>query len=105
MLPPIQHAPISTSPVAPVMPATGPPGVALPNAPLCPRCGYASIWHPNVQQWGCDRCKLMNPMIQYLVLPSTASGSSGVGIAAIKVIVAILLIALAIAITVAVRVH
>ena len=87
------------------MPVTGPAGVAMPNAPLCPRCGYGSIWHPNVQQWGCDRCKLMNPMLQYLVLPSTASGSSSVGIAVAKVLVAIVLIVAAIAITIAVRVH
>lgn len=105
MLPPIQHAPIAMSPAAPVMPVTGPPGLAMPNAPLCPRCGFASIWHPNVQQWGCDRCQLMNPMIQYLVLPSTATGSSGVGVAVAKVIVSIILIVVAIAIAVAVRVR
>ncbi len=102
MLPPIQHAPIATSPWTPFA-ANQPAGIARPDAPPCPRCSAASVWHPNVQQWGCDRCRLMNPMIQYLVLPSSAT--SGPGTAVVKVIVSILLIAIAIAVTVSLRVR
>lgn len=92
MLPPIQHAPIATSPVAP------------PDAPKCPRCGYPSVWHPAMQHWGCDRCQLMNPKIQYLVLPSVATGQPAALTAAIKIGVSVILIVITIAIVVAIRV-
>jgi hypothetical protein len=75
----------------------------VPNAPPCPRCGYASVWHPAVQHWGCDRCQLMNPKIQYLVLPSDATGRPAALTAAIKIVVSVLLIIVTIAIFVAIR--
>jgi len=77
----------------------------MPNAPPCPRCGHASVWHPSLNQWGCDRCQLMNPMIQYLVLPSTASRPASPVTAVIKVLVSIVLIIAVIAISVALRLH
>lgn len=56
-----------------------------------------------MNNWGCDRCRLMNPKIQYLVLPSDATGRPAALTAAIKIIVSIILIAVAIAIVVAIR--
>jgi hypothetical protein len=92
MLPPIQHPPLGTPP---------PPLPPTPGAPLCPRCGYASVWHANVRQWGCNECQLMLPMIQYLVLPSTATGRPAVVTAMIKIVISVVLIAITVAIVVA----
>lgn len=103
MLPPIHHAPIATSPVAPII-APVYAGVSAPDAPKCPRCGYPSVWHPAVQHWGCDRCQLMNPKIQYLVLPSVATGQPATLTATIKIGVSVILIVITIAIVVAIRV-
>jgi ribosomal protein L37AE/L43A len=102
MLPPIQHAPIATSPLAPIS-APVYTGLATPDAPRCPRCGYPSVWHPALQHWGCDRCQLMNPKIQYLVLPSEATGQPAALTAAIKIGVSVILIVITIAIFVAIR--
>ncbi len=96
MLPPIQHPPLGTPP---------PPLPPTPGSPLCPRCGYASVWHANIRQWGCNECQLMLPMIQYLVLPSTATGRPAALTAAIKVLVSLVLIAITVAIVVAINVR
>lgn len=31
------------------------------QTPPCPRCSAALRWFPDLQQWGCDRCRVMYP--------------------------------------------
>ncbi|MEO8698470.1 MAG: hypothetical protein ABI867_00470 [Kofleriaceae bacterium] len=30
-------------------------------APFCPSCGGVTVWHAELNQWGCDRCRQMLP--------------------------------------------
>ncbi len=32
---------------------------AAPSGPPCPRCSATAVWHPQLNQWGCDQCRQM----------------------------------------------
>ena len=46
-------------PPPPATPWGGAPGSPFAGqpAPKCPRCWGDGTWHPQVNKWGCDRCK------------------------------------------------
>jgi hypothetical protein len=70
-----------------------------PARPACPRCGAPGVWHPQVNRWGCDRCRdYFDPPPVPMGPPPTAATELG------HWIVKVLLFLLAIGIIVAIRV-
>lgn len=93
---PYQSAPNPYQPLPPAAPAT----------PKCPRCWGDATFHPQMNQWGCDRCKQMLTPEQVKASQQAAQGvvkSADAGIKVLKVVLWVVLLIILVVIRVALR--